>query len=209
MNSRRPLLPLVLAVVGALSLSACTATAEPVAETATPSVTPPAASPAARTTASPTPEASPSGASEPAPAAYTSCDEVITPALHEELDRLGWMGWNMVGQQIGHSPFDGFPGGAPAGQLSCRFGKGPEVATDNVLDLAWAPIDQTASQAAQEHLADVGFERIVAPEGVQWSVRGEAGWADADGWGQTFLFTGSDVRWAMIRDELQYLQPAV
>lgn len=204
MTRRPPLLPLTLVVAGTLSLSACAGTPEPVAETAAP-----AASPTATVPAAPSPEASPSETADSSAVVYTSCDQVITPALQQELSDLGWIGWNMVGQEIGHSPFDVFPDGAPVGQLSCRFGKGPDVATDNVLDLAWAPIDGAAAQAAQTYLADAGFQRIDTPEGVEWAVRGEAGgWADADGWGQSYSFTDTDVRWAQVRDDLQYLQPA-
>lgn len=119
----------------------------------------------------------------------------------------GWVGWNMVGETIGHSPFDEFPGGAPDGQLSCRFGAGPEVATDNVLDLAWAPIDADAARTAQDALQARGFERMDVDEGVQWVTRGEGGWADQEGWGQSYLFTAVDVRWAMNRDELKYITP--
>jgi hypothetical protein len=159
--------------------------------------------------ASPTPEASPTALADEAPVVYTSCDEVITPAFRQMVADNGWVGWNMVGQAIGHSPFDQFPEGAPAGQLSCRFGAGPDVATDNVVDLGWAPIADDDAESAQKHLADAGFQRIDTPEGTQWSVHGEAGWADADGWGQTYLFTGTDVRWALIRDQLAYLRPAL
>jgi len=203
MATRPSLLPIVLVLSGCLGLSACTTPAEPVAETAKPT-----ASPEVTAAVSPAPAPSPTDTSDAAPTVYTSCDEIITPAFRETVASNGWTGWNMVGQEIGHSPFDAFPGGAPAGQLSCRFGPGPDVPTDNVLDLAWAPIDAAEAQSAQKYLADSGFQRIDVPEGVEWSVRGQDGWADDEGWGQTYLFTDTDVRWAMIRDQLAYLQPA-
>lgn len=135
---------------------------------------------------------------------------MITAEFRADVAQNGWVGWNMVGQDIGHSPFDEFPGGAPTGQLSCRFGKGPEVATDNVLDLAWAPISGDAARAAQDSLQEKGFERIDVADGIQWALRGhENGWTDAEGWAETYLFTDTDVRWAVTRDQLVYINPAV
>ncbi|KTS70084.1 hypothetical protein NS206_02015 [Microbacterium testaceum] len=205
--SRRPaLIPFLF--VAALGLSACTTPAGQIDEAGAATM-PPSSSPTASAPVSP--DVAPSSSTEPSaiPASFASCDETVTSEFRAELADLGWVGWNMVGQEIGHSPFDAFPGGAPVGQLSCRFGAGPDVATDNVLDLAWAPIDGSAATSAQEYLADAGFERLDVPEGVQWALRGESGgWADAEGWGQTYLFTGTDVRWAQVRDDLGHLQPA-
>jgi hypothetical protein len=82
------------------------------------------------------------------------------------------------------------------------------VATDDVLDLSCAPISSDAARAAQEALQQRGFQRIDVADGIQWSVRAEDGWADDEGWGQTFLFTDTDVRWALIRDQLKYINPA-
>lgn len=206
--ARRPaLLPLTLVLAGALSLSACAAPAGPAAEapSATPTATPSTTPSAVRTE---TPSATPSSAPSATAARYASCDEVITPAFAQNVADNGWIGWNMAGQTIGHSPFDVFPGGAPAGQLSCRFGAGPDVPTDNVLDLAWAPVDDTAAQAAQDALADAGYQRIDVTDGVQWAMRAEDGWADDEGWGMTYHFTPGEVRWAVIRDELSLLRPA-
>jgi hypothetical protein len=202
--ARRPFSPplTVGIVVGVLSLTACTSPAEPAAETPTSAVS---ASPTA--TATPAAEVTPTAEPEAAPIRYTSCEEIITPAFAEVVASNGWVGWNMVGQEIGHSPFDIFPDGAPNGQLSCRFGKGPEVATDNVLDLAWAPIDEATARTAQQALADAGYQRIEAADGVQYALRADGGWADEEGWGATYLFTGTDVRWAVVRDELPYLAP--
>lgn len=133
---------------------------------------------------------------------------MITEFFRATIARNGWVGWNMAGQEIGWSPFDRFPGGAPDGELSCRFGNGPEVATDNVLDLAWAPLSRDAASAAQESLEQQGFQRIDVADGIQWTLPGEDGFADAEGWGQTYLFTDTDVRWVMIRDQLAYINPA-
>ncbi|WP_148286428.1 hypothetical protein [Microbacterium sp. B19] len=203
--SRRLLAPTLL-IATALLLTACvsepTTPGAPTSGTVSPSAT------ASGTTASPTSSgASPSPTSTTS-AAFASCDDMITPEFRAQVTQNGWVGWNMAGDTTGHSPFDQFPDGAPKGQLSCRFGAGPDVPTDNVLDLAWAPIDSAASRAAQDALETRGFQRIEVPAGVEWALRGDEGWADDEGWGQTFLFTGTDVRWAMIRNQLDYIKPA-
>ncbi|MDQ1110700.1 hypothetical protein QE418_000148 [Microbacterium testaceum] len=203
MATRPPLLPFVFVLTGVLALSACAASSTPAAEIASPSPTPTTA-----VTVSPSPEASPTASSDVSTVVYTSCEDVITPAFRQTVSDNGWVGWNMVGQEIGHSPFDRFPDGAPTGQLSCRFGAGPEVATDNVIDLAWAPIDATTAAAAQRALEAEGFQRVDTADAVQWGMRpGDGGWKDDDGWGQTYSFTGSEVRWAVVRSELDLLQP--
>ncbi|GEB46065.1 hypothetical protein MTE01_20100 [Microbacterium testaceum] len=201
--ANRPLLPVVLIVTGVLSLSACSAANTPAAETSAPAASPVSSAPSA------SPAAEPRSTPDAAPPVFTSCDEAITPEFRQMVADNGWVGWNMVGQQIGHSPFDVFPSGAPTGQLSCRFGAGPEVATDNVLDLAWAPIDEAAAQSAQKYLAEAGFQRIESTGATQWATRpGDGGWADDDGWGETYSFTGTDVRWAVTREDLAYIAPA-
>jgi len=209
MATRPSLLPLtfVLVLGGVLALSACTASPEPAAETAIPSPSP---SPTTTATVSPSPEVSPTATPDVSPVVYTSCDDVITPAFRQTVSDNGWVGWNMVGREIGHSPFDRFPEGAPTGQLSCRFGAGPEVATDNVIDLAWAPIDATTAAAAQRALEAEGFQRVDTSDAVQWGMRSDDGSAkDDDGWGETYSFSGSEVRWAVVRSQLDLLQPPV
>lgn len=196
--SPRALVP-ALILSATLALTSCS-TPSPAAESASPAA--PSSAPTSAAPASPTPTPTASAAS------FASCDEMITAEFRDDVAQNGWVGWNMVGEEIGHSPFDQFPDGAPTGQLSCRFGKGPEVATDNVLDLAWAPISGDAARAAQEALQQQGFQRIDVADGIQWSVRADDGWADDEGWGQTYLFTDTDVRWAMIRDQLGYINPA-
>lgn len=188
-----------------LSLASCASAATaPVAESSPTKVAAASASPE---THQPSP-----ATGEAATGTFETCGEIITPEFGAMVASNGWIGWNMVGEAIGHSPFDDFPGGAPAGQLSCRFGAGPEVATDNVLDLAWAPLSADAAQAAQaaqDALAAQGYERIDVADGVQWALRSDHNeWADEDGWGPTYLFTDTDVRWAAIRDELPYIAPA-
>lgn len=193
----------------ALGLAACAAPTTLAAETSTPTAS-------ATPTLTATPTAEPTPTTEPTPiteaeavtVGYTSCDEIITPTFAQSLAETGWVGWNMVGQEIGHSPFDIFPSGAPDGQLSCRYGSGPDVPTDNVIDLAWAPVDAATSDAAQAALADAGYERINVTDGVQWALRAEGYWADEEGFGTTYHFTGDEVRWAQIRDELSLILPA-
>jgi hypothetical protein len=139
--------------------------------------------------------------------AFADCYAMATEEYLAMAEQNGWVGWDMVGREIGYSPFDAFPEGAPAGQLSCRWGAGPEVATDNVLDLAWAPIDEATSERAQTKLAADGFERVVAPEGTYLAMRSDGqGWADAEGFGQAYLFTGDDVRWAQVRDQIRFIR---
>lgn len=195
-----------LVVASLLTLAGCTATPEaPNAESA-PSATPtPSASPSPTT--SMTPDAPAPAGSETV--AFTSCDDMITTEWKDAVAQNGWVGWNTVDRQVGIRPLNGFPGGAPEGQLACRFGVGPDVGTDNVLDLVWAPITTDAANAAQEYLQSQGFERIDVADGVQWSVRAMDGWGDAEGWGQTYLFTASDVRWVQIRDHLSYIKSAI
>ncbi|MBW9110020.1 hypothetical protein JNB63_04360 [Microbacterium trichothecenolyticum] len=36
--------------------------------------------------------------------------------------------------------------------------------------------------------------------------KGETGWADAEGYGASYLFTAQDGRWAMFKDELKYVK---
>ncbi|MEX0150963.1 hypothetical protein [Microbacterium sp. LMI1-1-1.1] len=208
MARRLALLPLSVLAAGVLGLSACAAPSAPGADVETPSTSP---SPTPSISASALPTATQTGTPSSdgqASASYTSCDEIITPAFAQDVTDNGWVGWNMAGQKMGHSPFDSFPGGAPDGQLSCRFGAGPEVATDNVLDLAWARIDESAAQAAQGALVDAGYERIDVSDGVQFGLRAEDGWADDEGWGATYHFAGDEVRWAVVRDQLSLLRPA-
>lgn len=113
----------------------------------------------------------------------------------------------MVEQQAGYSPFDVFPDGAPAGQLSCRWGAGPDVATDNVVDLGWAPIEGEAASRAQEALTAAGYKQIVEPAGTYMTIPyDDATDQDTEDFGPTYLFTTSDVRYATTREQLDLIR---
>jgi hypothetical protein len=183
----------------ALSLAGCAPSTDPVPPGSAESASQSPSSPTPPATASPTPEG----------AHFADCDDMVTDEYLAMMAENGWVGWNMVGEEIGHSPFDSFPGGAPTGQLSCRWGEGPEVATDNVLDLAWAPIDAASARRAQDALREEGFEQIDAPEGTYLALRaGTTDWSDDDGFAETYLFTDTDVRWAQVRSDLAFIRTA-
>ncbi|MFS0732723.1 hypothetical protein ABC304_12045 [Microbacterium sp. 1P10UB] len=77
---------------------------------------------------------------------------------------------------------------------------GPDVSTDNVIDVAWAPMAPEDREAAEQALLDQGWERVDV-DGVEYlSVPADPTTSDAD-WVNSFLFTGSDVRWAQYQDE--------
>ncbi|KQZ84536.1 hypothetical protein ASD56_11345 [Microbacterium sp. Root166] len=80
------------------------------------------------------------------------------------------------------------------------------MGTDSVATLAWAPIEPDAAASAQSYLESLGFVRIETPEGVYLAQKGDDGWADAEGYGVTYLFTDTDVRWAAYKDEVGYVK---
>ena len=69
----------------------------------------------------------------------------------------GWVSWETQDQQIGARPFDVFPNGTPDGAIVCRWGADPNLATDNVIDLAWSPIDPESAVAAMDKLEERGL----------------------------------------------------
>ncbi|MFJ6652110.1 hypothetical protein ACIQLJ_04840 [Microbacterium sp. NPDC091313] len=197
----------LLAVAVSLLLAACSGPPSESSASATSAPTPTrSSSPTAQSAPSPSVTAGTDAAPEAGGPRFTTCAAVAGEELLAEVERLGWVGWNMAGEAVGHSPFDDFPGGAPAGQLSCRWGAGPEVATDNVLDLAWAPIDDAAAAEAQVALQAAGFVSTQGDGGTLLQVRGEAGWEDEQGFGQTYLFTPGEVRWGWFRDDIALLR---
>ncbi|WP_243074644.1 hypothetical protein [Microbacterium sp. SS28] len=167
---------------------------------ATPTATP------APTTTTPTDAASPSPTLTPvAPPAVATCETISTAEFQAMMAQNGWVSWETQDEQIGARPFDRFPDGAPAGQIVCRWGESPDLATDNIEDLAWAPIGTDAAVAAQAALVDEGFERIEAPEGVYLALVGAGDWSDAEGYGETYLFTDDDVRWARTKADVVFV----
>ncbi len=156
--------------------------------------TPPAPTPTA---------ASPS----PTPSTVTAtCETTSTAEFRAIVAQNGWVSWETQDQTIGARPFDRFPDGAPVGQLLCRWGESPDIPTDNLIDLAWSPIASSAAAAAQESLVGEGYERIDAPEGMYLAMRSAEGWADDEGYGDSYLFTDDDVRWAMTKADLAYVK---
>ena len=166
---------------------------------ATPTPTPSAttdATPWATGTRSPTPAA----------AATATCDTTSTAEFRAMMTQNGWISWETQDQTIGARPFDGFPDGAPAGHLVCRWGESPDIPTDNIIDLAWSPIDPDAATGAQQSLAAEGYERIDAAEGVYLAMSIVDGATAAEGLGDSYLFTDDDVRWAMTKADLAYVK---
>ncbi|MGA7148004.1 MAG: hypothetical protein WBX17_05900 [Microbacterium sp.] len=117
--------------------------------------------------------------------------------------QLEWVSWSW---RDGASPFDEFPDGAPDGLVACTWGADPELGTDSVATLAWAPITSDAAAAAQTQLEAQGFDRIETLEGVYLAQKADPSWADAEGYGSTYLFTDADVRYAMFKDEVGYVK---
>ena len=171
----------------------------------------PAATPAPTPTLSPTasesppatPTASPTPTPLPTPA---TCETTSTAEFRAMVSQNGWISWETQDQTIGARPFDRFPEGAPVDQLICRWGESPDVPTDNLIDLAWSPIDPDAAAGAQQSLVAEGYERIDGAEGVYLAMRSADGWADAEGYGDSYLFTDDDVRWAMTKADLAYVK---
>jgi len=164
-------------------------------------------------TAAPTPSPTesstqaPSISPTPTPEAIDpTCDNIATPEYHAMAAANEWVSWTTPRNGIGSNPFDVFPGGAPAGSISCRWGSDPDVATDNILDMAWGRIDSTEAADAQVALEELGFQRIDAPEGVYLVTPNQEFMADEEGYGASYLFTPEDVRYAMSKAELAYVQ---
>lgn len=145
----------------------------------------------------------------PSPAAPESvdatCETIATDDFRSMMAENEWVSW--TDDERPGRPFDAFPSGAPADALTCVWGAAPELATDNVVVLAWAPIDADAAAAAQESLEAEGFERIEAPEGIYLAMPADPQdpQASEDGYVQSYLFAEDDVRWAMYKDELEFI----
>ncbi|MFH8250304.1 hypothetical protein ACH3VR_08070 [Microbacterium sp. B2969] len=155
--------------------------------------------------ATPSPTPTPSLTSGEAPA-DVSCQSISRTAVQQMMTENGWVSWETQSEQIGARPFDRFPGGAPAGHIVCRWGESPDLATDNIIDLAWSPIEPDAATAAQQLLVTEGYQSIDAPEGLYLAMTGAGTFADDEGWGETYLFTADDVRWAMTKADVAYVK---
>lgn len=186
---------IALAAVVAIVVAVLATSNDSPTDAATPSPSEPAVTPP------PTDEASPAPTSI-TPAAVVTCLTTSTTEFQQLMAQNGWISWETQDEEFGARPFDRFPGGAPAGEIVCRWGVSPDLATDNVLDLAWSAIPPDAAAAAQSLLGTEGFERIDSPEGVYYALVGSGDRTDAEGWGESYLFTTDDVRWAPTKADL-------
>lgn len=180
-----------IAVLFALALPACAA---PTPAPATPSPT-----------ATPTASASPTSTPTPIPEAIEpTCENTSTAQFQQMMAENGWVSW--IGRVTGveWSPFEDFPEDPSDAGIVCTWGKDPDLATDNIITLAWAPIEAMAAASAQEQLIAEGYERIVAPEGTYLALRDEFG--SGDMYVDTYLFTDSDVRWGAYEDEVVFVR---
>lgn len=184
----------VLLVLLLLLLAPDATEAEP---TPTPSVRPtPTATPSPTPTATPTPTAS-------APVVVVAtCENTSTAEFRSMMTANGWVSWQTQDEAIGARPFDRFPNGAPDGAIVCRWGAGPAVATDDVIDLAWTLIDPENAVAAIDKLETEGFTRLDMADGIYLAMAGPPGHTDADGWGETYYFGFDDVRWAATKADV-------
>lgn len=176
---------------------------------AQPAPGPPTSESPSRESAAP-PSVSMSRTSSPSPVSITECEDLVTSELNTTLESNGWISWNTLEQDPSYSPFDILPAGAPEGTLSCRWGQGPEVGTDNVYDLAWAPVDPATAEDAARALEADGYRRIETSDGAYLALPQDpaTGYADEDGLGPSFLFTRTDMRWAASRADLAEIRVA-
>jgi len=188
-------------IIIAIAFSSQATEAEP-----TPSPTAASPSPTPSPSATPTSTPAPSVTSDP-PSAAVTCEDITNAKFDELLRQNTWVVWQTNDEQYSARPFDVFPNGSPEGEVLCRAGKGKEVATDNILDVAWAPIDPENAVAAMQLLEASGYQRIDAPEGVYLAMPGvDGGWQDAEGYADAYLFTPDDVRWAAFKSDLKYVK---
>ena len=129
---------------------------------------------------------------------------LLAPALSQA--QLFTLSRDQMIELTAQNPFDRFPDGRPEGAIVCRWGKSPDLPTDSIIDLAWTPIGTDAATAAQQMLAAEGYQRIDAPEGVYLAMPATGGPGDAEGFGDSYLFTVEDVRWAMTKADLVYIK---
>ena len=165
----------------------------------------PVATPAAPETAvesaSPTPSITPAAA-----AVAATCQTTSTQEFQAMMAQNAWISWETQNEQIGARPFERFPDATPEGAIVCRWGESPDLATDNLIDLAWTPIGTDAATAAQQMLVAEGYQRVDAPEGVYLAMPATSGPGDSEGFGDSYLFTADDVRWAMTKADLSYIK---
>lgn len=168
---RRTPLAALAGVTIALALSACAPAAEP-----SPTMTPSDA-----TTPTPTPEPSVSETPEPeeTPQAAPTCETIIAPSTVTALSAHGWT--HREDQfRLGEDVIEG--------GIQCVWGD-YTVASDNVQIFGWAPIDPAASNAAQQKLLAVGWQRADSDGRVYITENPDTAFAvDEDGFGMTYEF---------------------
>jgi hypothetical protein len=166
----------------------------------------PTPSPSASSRPTATPSSAPSATPSPTASAPTAtaatCENTSTDVFRAMMASNGWVSWQTQNQQIGATPFNGFPNGTPEGAIVCRWGADPNLATDNIIDLAWTPIDPENAVAAMADLENEGYTRIEQPDGVYLAMPGEPGYSDDEGWGPTYFFGFDDVRWAATKADV-------
>ncbi|GAA2012508.1 hypothetical protein [Microbacterium ulmi] len=179
-------------VAVAIGITAAVVAPAPVASpTATPTAT---SSPSESSTPAPTPTGLVTPTPDPDPAA--TCQNTVTDEFLAMMDAQGWTGEDIVDQQIGPRPFDGFLDGVPEGAVVCRWAADPATPADDVVDLAWSLVASEVSTDARETLAAQGYVSSEAPEGFYLE--------HPDG--GAYLFTSTDVRWAADAAELAFVK---
>ncbi|MFE1644789.1 hypothetical protein [Microbacterium sp. P01] len=160
----------------------------------------PTASSTGATAPTPSPSTTPtetaSSASPPPQAITATCENTATPDFLALMAGNGWISAETQDAQSGARPFDRFPNGSPERTIICRWGADPGAPTDNVIDLAWSPIDSENAAAAIQSLVDSGYLRTDEAIGVRLSApQGD----------DVYLFTGNDVRWAPAGVDVGYI----
>ncbi|MCM3501543.1 hypothetical protein M3667_06570 [Microbacterium sp. P26] len=174
-----------LAVVTALALAGCSASATP--ETA-PSVAATASGPPVEGTA-PTDSPEP----EDAPSVAPTCENIIPKATADDFTSLGWT-----------SQEEPFRVGAEALDegIQCKWGD-QNIASDRVQIFGWAPIDDATAAQAVSDLTSAGWKVEKDTDGTYVTENPDwLGGRGVDGYGLTYLFGDGFVKFADTRQSL-------
>ncbi|WOF21803.1 hypothetical protein N8K70_10440 [Microbacterium betulae] len=113
--------------------------------------------------------------------AAPTCETIISPALLENFEELGWT-----------SRADPFYVGPTelTGGVSCKWGNFDVGANDLVQMYGWAPVDDEQSTELQDYLVAEGWVREEGDDGIVYVTEGmpSAEWSDEDGYGMTYAF---------------------
>lgn len=195
MIRRIPLAALAAATI-ALTLSACATTAEP---ESTPTPTPtPTSTPAETAAATPEPTAEHEPEPEPEPTdAAPTCETIIASSTVTALTEHGWTHQDKE-FRVGSDVIEG--------GIQCVWGDFT-VASDHVQIFGWAPIDQAASNAAQQKLFAEGWQRADSDGHTYITENPDFAIAvDEDGFGMTYEFGAGWVKLADTRQGLVLVQ---